>query len=66
LISTEWTGRVVTLHHPASARLYLISSTYRSIGQLLVLASKPEDSAVVLVPTGGRSPTLSHCWRGCI
>jgi len=50
LVSTEWTGRVVTLHHPASARLYPISSTYGAIGELLVLASKPEDGAVVLVP----------------
>jgi hypothetical protein len=50
LVSTEWTGRVVTLHHPASARLYPISSTYGSVGELLVLASKPEDGAMVLVP----------------
>jgi hypothetical protein len=64
LVSTEWTGRIVTLEHPASARLYPISSTYGPIGELMVLAEHPGDEAVVLVPRWWRPEELATLLHG--
>jgi hypothetical protein len=61
LVLTEWTGRVVALQRPVSARLYPISSTYGNVGQLLVVADPPGGEAVVLAPTwwtGGELESL--------
>ncbi len=64
LVSTEWTGRVVTLEHPSSARLYPIGSTYGGIGELLVLAQRSGGEAVVLAPGWWRQEELVSLLHG--
>ncbi len=51
LVSTEWTGRVVTVEHPYAARTYPIGSTFGYIGELLVITDRSDRSAVVLAPS---------------
>jgi hypothetical protein len=50
LISTEWTGRVVTVPAPGAARVYPIGSSYGFIGELLVIAGRADPAAAVIAP----------------
>jgi hypothetical protein len=51
LISTDWTGRVVTVEHPKAARIYPIGSTQGFLGNLMIIGGEPGDSAVVVAPS---------------